>query len=474
MYQIKCDDYILHDPRIEKLKVINPKCSLEVNKTGSLTFQIHPTHPYYNSITKHISQVELLQDGEVLFCGRILNDTTSIENIKTIECEGVLSYLLDSVQRPKTYTLDNGTTNTIEKCLQTLIERHNSQVDDYKKFKLGNVTVTYEDEGGTTVSTNYENTLSFIKKNLIDAYGGYLIVRNETDGRYIDYIKEYTNSCNQVIQFGENIVDMKSTINGENIYTAIIAKGNKPSKGATPSLRDRTDGTYEGMIKVDDYIYNPEGVAKYGWIWKYIHYDTSSSYWVLKRAIADLKNSINAEITFELTAIDLHLINVDIDRINIGDMVRCLSEPHGIDITMLVSAVTIDLDNPANTKVKLILPAQAQTNLGNDLTKKITDNKNSADEELNDTLDQKFTSNNEELKDWVANNFTPLTSSDGGTVDLSDYAKNADVDTKINDLKDWTNKNYVPRGSSSDLSAYAKIVDVNTAFDELATALEGV
>ena len=62
----------------------------------------------------------------------------------------------------------------------------------------------------------------------------------------------------------------------------------------------------------------------------------------------------------------------------------------------------------------------------------------------------------------------------GGTVDLSDYAKNADVDTKINDLKDWTNDNYVPRNSTSDLSAYAKIVDVNNAFSELATALEGV
>ena len=67
-----------------------------------------------------------------------------------------------------------------------------------------------------------------------------------------------------------------------------------------------------------------------------------------------------------------------------------------------------------------------------------------------------------------------MTGSDGGTIDLSDYAKNADVDTKINDLKDWTDNNYAPRNSTSDLSAYAKIVDVNTAFDELATALEGV
>lgn len=473
MYQIKCDDYVLHDPAIDELKVIGAKCSLELNKTGSLTFQIHPTHPYYDVIKKHTSQVTLLQDGEVLFCGRVLNDGLTIDNIKSIECEGVLSYLIDSVQRPKTYTLDNGT-NTIEKCLKTLIENHNSQVDDYKKFKLGNVTVTYDDDIKTTISSDYENTLSFINNKLISSYGGYLIIRNEVDGRYIDYITEYTNACNQLIQFGKNIVDMKTTLKGENIYTAIIGVGNKTEKGSLPSLRDYADGTYEGMIKSSDYIYNPEGVEKYGWIWKYIHYDTYSSYWVLQKAIADLKNSVNTEITLDLTAVDLHLVNVNIDRISIGDMIRCISEPHDFDMTMLVSAVTIDIDNAANTKVKLVLPTQARTNLGDNLTKKINDNKKSTEKDIVDNLDQKLTDNNDTLKQWVSDNFTPLTTSDGGTVDLSDYAKNADVDTKINDLKDWTDNNYVPRNSTSDLSAYAKIVDVNTAFDELATALEGV
>ena len=36
MYQIMCDDYILHDAVIDDLKVIGARCGLEVNKTGSL------------------------------------------------------------------------------------------------------------------------------------------------------------------------------------------------------------------------------------------------------------------------------------------------------------------------------------------------------------------------------------------------------------------------------------------------------
>ena len=497
MYQIICDNYVLHDPRIDELKVINAKCSLEVNKTGSLTFQIHPMHPYYDEIKKHTSQITLLQDGEALFCGRVLNDSTTIDNIKSVECEGILSYLIDSIQRPRSFTLDNGE-NTIKNCLKSLIGHHNACVDDYKKFKLGNVTVTYDDEDSTTISVDGENTLSFINSKLISSYGGYLIVRNETDGRYIDYISEYTNTCNQVIQFGKNIVDMKSTLKGENIYTAILGVGTKTANKGYTSLTSCDNGTYEGMIKYDDYVYNPEGVAKYGWIWNFRKYDTPNPYTVLKNAIDELKNSINTEVTFELTAIDLHLINVDIDRISIGDMVRCLSNSHNIDMMMLVSAMTIDVDNPANTKVKLILPTQVRTNLGDNLTKKITDKGTNKD--TIDDLDQKLADNNEEIKQWVTDK---ITIGDDGKVSLDDYETKSDVISKIDDVKAWTGDNYVPKSeisdyaktsdidtklndyaktadlnntyaSKTDLSAYAKIADVNTAFNELATALGGL
>ena len=473
MYQILCDDYVLHDARIDELKVINGKCELEVNKTGALTFQIHPLHPYYNVIKKHLSQITLLQDEEVLFRGRVLNDDVTFENIKTIECEGVLSYLLDSIQKPKTYTIDNST-NTIKNCLTTIINNHNSMVDDFKKFKIGNVTVTYDDDNQFRFTANYEDTLSLINKNLIDNFGGYLIIRYEGNDKYLDYITDYTNVSNQTIMFGENVIDMKTSVKGENIYTVIISEGNKPEKGSPPRLSDYTDGTYEGMVKISNYMYNPQAVEKYGWLWKHIKYDTYSSRTLLKNTIAELKRSVDEEFTLEMTALDLHLIDVNIDRIKIGDLIQTISEPHDIDIMMLVKSMSINIDDPSKTSVKLVLPSQAQTNLGDNLTKKINDNKKSTEKDIINDLGQKLTDNNDTLKQWVSDNFTPLTSSDGGTVDLSDYAKNADVDTKINDLKDWTDTNYVPRNSISDLSAYAKIVDVNNAFSELATALGGL
>lgn len=484
MYQIMCDDYVLHDPVIDELKVIGAKCSLEVNKTGSLTFQIAPTHPYYNKIKKHTSQIKLYQDDRVLFCGRVLNDELTFENIKNIECEGELSYFLDSIQRGRVYHLNGGDDNVIETYLKSVVAIHNSQVDDSKKFSVGIVNITDPNNYLYKIS-NYEDTLTILTDKLINTYGGYLQVRHSNGVRYLDYVNELTNVCNQTIEFGKNIIDMTRYIKGEDIYTALIPLGTKKESNnadneetyekrlTISSLENSVDGTIK---KVKDYIYDTEAVKRWGWIWKVQKWDdVTQSNNLLRKAKTELKNSINSTLSIEMTAIDLHLLDVDVDRISVGDNIQCVSLPHNLNTTLVVKSIEIDIDNPANTKIKLVSPT-GQMKPDKTITSKNKDNEKDTKKiknELNEDYPTYDDVNNEvtDLKDWVSDNFYPAT---GGDVDLSDYAKNADVDTKLNDLKDWTDTNYVPRDSVYDLSAYAKIVDVNNAFSELATALEGV
>ena len=168
-----CDDYVLHDSVIDELKVIGAKCSLEVNKTGSLTFQIAPTHPYYDKIKKHTSQIRLYQDDRVLFSGRVLNDEITFDNIKNIECEGELAYFLDSIQRGKEYHLNGGSNNVVETYLKDVVAIHNSQVDDSKKFSVGLVNITDPNNYLYKIS-NYEDTLTILTDKLLNTYGGYL------------------------------------------------------------------------------------------------------------------------------------------------------------------------------------------------------------------------------------------------------------------------------------------------------------
>lgn len=467
MYQIKCDDYILHDTRIDELKVISPKCELEINRTGSLTFQVLPTHPYYDKIHKHTSEITLYQDDAILFMGRVLNDEITFNNIKVIECEGELSYLLDSIQRGKDYRVGDSTgeyfPNVIEYYLNDVISIHNSQVDERKRFNIGIVTVQAP-RNSIRKRSNYENTLSLINDNLIATHGGHFQIRHSSGQRYLDYFADFVNMCSQRIEFGKNIVDMTKYIKGEDIYTAMIPLGkvtdagdnnsyNELEKRVTlSSIADRTDGNIK---KVGDYIYDTEAVARWGWIWSVKKWDDESDAESLySNAKADLQTSIDESLSLELTAVDLHLLNVDIDRIKLCDKIQCISLPHNLNTILVVKAMSIDIDNPSKTTIKLASPTQhikseLSISSGNkDNEKNIT--------EVKDVLDESYPSY-EDLN----------TKFDGFSTQF---------DTKIDNLKDWAEDTFLPQGAdgSVDLTGYAKIKDVNTAFSQLASALEGV
>ena len=489
MYQIRCDDYILHDTTIDELKVINPKCSLEINKTGALTFRIPPTHTYYDKIKKHLSEITLYQDDRVLFCGRVLNDESDFENVKIVECEGELSYFIDTIQRPKVYNL-NGS-DALKQYLTDVVNIHNSQVDERKRFVVGDVSVS-----ATTISniSNYEDTQSILNK-LITTYGGMFKVKHNNGIKYLDYVNEFEN-CNQTIEFGKNIVDLTKYLKGEDIYTALIPIGAKVESETASEIEEKTtisqlpdslDGTIQ---KMNDYIYDVEAVKKWGWIWKKLDLNNVDNPDELLRVGKEtLKNSVSDTLRVELTAIDLHLLNVDIDSISVGDKIHCVSIPHGINTMLIVQSMTIDVDNPANNTIKLISPDKpfdidVTLTTKNKNTNDVVDKFKDAVDTIPsyDNLNSLVTKNNDELMNYVDTNHPSYDDFNTAVddfktwaddrylkdADLSDYAKTADLSdyAKTADLS-----NYV---KTVDLSEYAKITDVNTAFNELANALEGV
>ena len=130
---------------------------------------------------------------------------------------GELSFLLDTIQRPYTF---QGSPNDLFK---QFIETHNSQVEESKQFVTRNVNVPDGNNYINREDSNYSYTWDAINDKLIDTNGGILetgLLENEK--RYIDYISEYTHINSQVIQFGENLLDITQYAKGENVKTAII------------------------------------------------------------------------------------------------------------------------------------------------------------------------------------------------------------------------------------------------------------
>lgn len=343
MYRIECDGKTLHDMRDEKYMLLSPKVSLELNKTGNLDFGILPTHPEIGSIQKLHSRISVYDDEELLYVGRPTTDEADFYNYGQVSCEGGLAFLLDSIQRPKgrdrSYNFEPISTNI--EIFRAVINEHNIQVEASKKFEIGIIDI--ESEKVENFDANYEKTWDLLTSKFTAVYEGYLRVRYEGNVRYIDYVKQYGKESGQEIRFGENLLDLKRYIKADNIATAIIPLG---KNNVTIKNANEHNGT--------DYIFDSEAIGLYGWIYQKVDFsDVNDPDTLFEKAREYLKKCINLAITIELTAIDLHLIDVDIDRIKLGDTVRVVSPLHCLDRNMMVSKREYNLSNPLADKITL-------------------------------------------------------------------------------------------------------------------------
>ncbi len=346
MYIIKCDDYILHDPRYESLYVTNPKLDLEVNKNGTASFKIYPSHPYYDQLKKLKSVISIYQDNNIIFKGRIIEDELGFYNEKQVSVEGVLAYLLDSIHEPFEY--QGGLTEFFTK----LINNHNSQVEPFQKFKIGQVTVTDPNDYINRSSEDYLTTKEIIESRLIETNGGYLRVRYEEDGNYIDYLTDFEDTATQTIEFGENLIDLKQKTEATNIKTGIIPLGAKLKDSSGNDTNARL--TIESVNNGSKYLIDNDMVEEYGKILEPVIFDdvTIASNLLTKGEQA-LNEKIKLSNTIELTAIDLNHVDKDIESFHFCDYIRILSSPHNINKRYLLKKISMDLSNPQNTKITL-------------------------------------------------------------------------------------------------------------------------
>lgn len=345
MYKVYCDNYLIHDDNLESLEIFNPKVSVELNAVGSFTFTIYPEHPYFDKLLKMKSIVTVYQNGYLLFRGRILNDVNGFHNEKHVTCESELAFLLDSVQRPYDFQ------GTPAQLFTQLIQNHNSQVDADHQFNVGNITVTDPNNYIHRSDSTYLDTWKSVNEKLIDGLGGYLWVRHESDGNYIDYLADFNTLSSQKIEFGKNLLEMKRTIKADDIFTVIVPLGAsiKDDQGndlGRLTIADVNDGK--------DYLENAEGIQTYGRIVKKVEWNNVTVASNLKnKGQALLDSSVMLTNTIELTAADLGAIDEDVTSFHLGTKVHIISEPHNINSMLLVKKLSVDLLNPSNNKIQL-------------------------------------------------------------------------------------------------------------------------
>ena len=341
MYSVYCDNFLLYNDQEEGYQIFNPKVELELNKEGKFDFTIYNSHPNFDRMQRLKSIIQVFQDGFLLFRGRILNDEQGFHNQKQVSCEGELAFLVDSIQRPYDFT------GTPAQLFAQFIESHNAQVDADHQFKVGNITVTDPNDYISRSDSEYLNTLDSIQKKLLDTLGGYLWIRHEEDGVYIDYLAELNLLSPQKIEFGKNLLDLKWETKGEDIATAIIPLGAKEEGGESRL-------TIASVNNGIDYVFNQEAVDKYGWIFRVQEWDDVTEPGnLLTKGNAFLQEQMQMLFSVELDAADLATVDKTVESFHLGTQVQVTTNPHGIDQLFLVSKLSISLLQPASNKLTL-------------------------------------------------------------------------------------------------------------------------
>ena len=346
MYSIYADGACIYSDvfAVDSMKVINPKLTLEDNGAGFLVVTLPPHNAGYASIVRMVTDISVQKDGEEIWAGRVLSESEDFYRNRILYCEGELAYFNDSTQPPAEYS-----GMSVRGYLERLIAVHNSKVAANRRFTLGAVTVV--DKNFPTYYTNHDKTMAVFNA-MVEQYGGHLRVRKVDGVRYLDYLAEYPDTCSQVIQFGSNIIDFTKQWDSTEFATVIVPLGNRLEDSPIEALDAYL--TVESVNHGSMYVQSNEAVAVYGWIEKAVTWDDVSDPAVLlEKAKAYLSDIQFDNMELELSALDLHYLDVDVEAVKLLDEIRVISRPHGLDRMFPVTKLEIPLDSPEQTQFKL-------------------------------------------------------------------------------------------------------------------------
>lgn len=329
-YFIYADGNLVYAAGVDGYDVVNPKLTVEVNKAGTLTFDIPVGSEMYNRIDKLKTTVEARQGNEVLFRGRLLNTQRNTMNTITCYCEGFMSWLVDISFQPYSYT------GQARDFLKYVINAYNSRASSNRQitYKYSDISakVAYEQK-------NYSDAWKEIKSVLIDGVGGYIVPYLTSTETGIQWLSTYGATTSQVIQFGQNLLDFSEHIDASEVFTAVRAFGKE------------INGTRISLSGNDGFVVDNNAVSVFGRIERTVFFDEIETESALRQAATDyLRTGIQAAMSLSLTAVDMHLLDKNTERIRLGDSTRVVSVPHLIDAFFLCIKIVYDFSHPKNTR----------------------------------------------------------------------------------------------------------------------------
>lgn len=331
----------IHDVSQGKI-VFNKKM---VKQTGCVTTMEFTVDNSFDKslIQYHQTEVFVYDNEKMIFKGRSITSSEDLYNNGLVECEGVLAYLNDTFYTQKRFF------GRLEELYTSFIENHNANVEAKKRFIVGDVEVT---SPNTTVFViipfkELVNTRAAVKKYFETDYGAVLDVECTETENILHCKRSYGKYSSQEIKLGSNLLDVDITVDYKDIITVLIPLGYKDvDSGDVLDITSVNDG--------EKYIVNQEAVNRYGYIQGVAQWQDEKDAEKLKESAEQyLLTHSRPTTTIRIKAVDLHMVDGEIDNFEIGDWIKVVIPTHGIDDYYQLNKIEYDLDNPEESVITL-------------------------------------------------------------------------------------------------------------------------
>lgn len=387
MYTATYGGDALYDPRDQSLQLYDVELRSSMDEADELTFSVPATHPLAGTfaVMGRSKEVSLMDGGDEVFRGRVRRVSRDFLNCEKVECESMRAYLNDATVPPHTTgEPEEGSEAervgaTVGELFSWYIAQYNLRVPQAQRMHQGVVDGERVHGGEVSVSeASRVKAWEAIKRNIVDAYGGYVRVRREGGLMYVDLLAEGTQETAQRIEFGVNMLDLTGEEDGTSFATRIVPVGTtvevsheepKVDEEGNPVYGE--DGTQEtekvvdveagqpvhiwsyadtglpnGCYKMGDAVINGVAELSMGVIEDCREYDLSTPAELVDAALRDLATSCFGD-TVEVKAVDMHLADGGVPAIRVGQYVRAVSGPHGLDAWFLCRERTLHPGDPA-------------------------------------------------------------------------------------------------------------------------------
>lgn len=330
MYAGYVDDRLLFSAGMAGYEISAGTLHKEIGKCDSAIIKLPPSNLMRDTPVKRASIIKICKDGVTVFKGCVADTSMDFAGNKTYNIDGAMMWMKDICKPPFTMTED-----TMLYYATAIITQYNDVCRATKQIKLGTVDDTLPTLA--VEQTEYKSMLSLLQ-DAAQAIGGTLCIRYDGDDIFLDVIKAYDHRCAQQIEISKNLLDLTDQIDSADLITRVYPLGK--------------DGlTIASVNNNSTCLINADAEGLYGRIDGTLRVDTDDADALKAQAAAYLAQYCGLSHGIRVTAADLSAVDFKLESYHIGDSVRVVSPPHGIDTIMQVTSMDTSLVSEKDTMV---------------------------------------------------------------------------------------------------------------------------